>query len=206
VIGRALRRQCCSPGPRCCSTWSSACCWRGRRSPAVRLGRPADRPARPRRLRHAVVLDRRPAGAGVRARVGWLRPRTCTQSMPTSPASGRLLDLLRHLVLPALSLGLVGAAATAACCARPCSRRARRASCSRPRHAAEPEPHPLVHSLRPALLPAITALGLSLPMVVSGSVSSSRSSPGRHGHGAMARREARDVPMVMGLTWSERRP
>ncbi|HOC42540.1 MAG TPA: ABC transporter permease [Thermoanaerobaculales bacterium] len=117
-------------------------------------------------------------------------------------AQGRLLDLLRHLVLPAASLGLVGAAATARLLRSTLleARASRFVLAARARGLSRSRIL-WVHSLRPALLPAITALGLSLPMVVSGSVviESVFSWPGM-GMALWRAAEARDVPLVMGLT------
>lgn len=87
-----------------------------------------------------------------------------------SPA-GRLLDRLRHLALPALTLGLVGAAGTA---------RFQRAAMiealsqgfvktARAKGLAESRVL-LAHALRNALLPTITLMGLALPFLLTGSV------------------------------------
>jgi peptide/nickel transport system permease protein len=135
--------------------------------------------------------------------LGWL-PASHMHSVDAGllPASGRLLDLLRHLVLPALSLGLVGAAATARLLRSTLlEARASRFVLAAQARGLSPSRILWVHSLRPALLPAITALGLSLPMVVSGSVviESVFSWPGM-GMALWRAAEARDVPLVMGLT------
>lgn len=135
--------------------------------------------------------------------LGWL-PASHMHSVGAQEMSGatRLVDLLRHLLLPALSLGLVGAAATArylrstlletrasqfvlAATARGLSRRRIL----------------WVHSLRPALLPLITVFGLSLPMLVSGSVviESVFSWPGM-GLVLWRAAQARDIPLIMGVT------
>jgi peptide/nickel transport system permease protein len=87
-----------------------------------------------------------------------------------SPA-GRLLDRLRHLALPALTLGLVGAAGTA---------RFQRAAllealsqgfvkAARAKGLSESRVL-LAHALRNALLPTITLMGLALPFLLTGSV------------------------------------
>ncbi len=84
---------------------------------------------------------------------------------------GQLLDLLRHLTLPALTLGLVGAAGTA--------RYQRSALLEiigldyvRTARAKGLSERIVLfrHALRNSLLPAITLLGLSLPALLSGTV------------------------------------
>ena len=87
-----------------------------------------------------------------------------------SPA-GRLVDRLQHLALPALTLGLVGAAGTA---------RFQRAAllealsqgfvkAARAKGLSESRVL-LAHALRNALLPTITLMGLALPFLLTGSV------------------------------------
>ena len=58
-----------------------------------------------------------------------------------------------------------------------------------------------VHSLRPALLPVATLIGLSVPFLVSGSVvvESVFSWPGM-GRVLWLSAQARDVPLVLGVT------
>jgi peptide/nickel transport system permease protein len=58
-----------------------------------------------------------------------------------------------------------------------------------------------VHTLRPALLPLVTVTGLSLPLLVSGSVviESIFSWPGM-GMVLWRSAQARDVPLIMGVT------
>ena len=84
---------------------------------------------------------------------------------------GRLLDRLRHLALPALTLGLVGAAGTA---------RFQRAAllealgqgfvkAARAKGLTETRVL-LAHGLRNALLPTITLMGMALPFLLTGSV------------------------------------
>ena len=83
---------------------------------------------------------------------------------------GRLADRIRHLLLPALSLGLVGAAGTARfqraamvdALGQGFVRTARAGGLS--------ERRVLGHALRNALLPSITLLGLALPFLLTGSV------------------------------------
>ena len=87
------------------------------------------------------------------------------------PLVGQLADRLRHLVLPALTLGLGGAAvvarfhraAMAEAFAENFIRTARAKGLSE-------QTVVLKHALRNALLPAITMFGLSLPVLFSGSV------------------------------------
>ncbi len=86
-------------------------------------------------------------------------------------AGGRLVDRLRHLALPALSLGLVGAAGTARfqraalleALGQGFVRTARAKGLTESRVL-------LTHALRNALLPTITLLGLALPFLLTGSV------------------------------------
>jgi peptide/nickel transport system permease protein len=115
---------------------------------------------------------------------------------------GSIVDLLRHLVLPAICLGLVGAAGTA---------RYLRATLidvrsSRYMLAARARGLPgwrlvWVHALRPALLPVVTLFGLALPVLVSGSVvvETIFSWPGM-GQVAFNAARARDVPLILGAT------
>ncbi len=135
--------------------------------------------------------------------LGWL-PASHMHSVGADElsATGRLIDLLRHLLLPALSLGLVGAAATARLLrATLLEARASRFVLAATARGLSPRRILWVHSLRPALLPVITAFGLALPMVVSGSVvvESVFSWPGM-GMALWRAAEARDIPLVMGLT------
>ncbi len=113
-----------------------------------------------------------------------------------------LLDLLRHLALPALCLGLVGAAGTA----RYLRSTLLDVRASRWMLAARARGLPrwrllLVHALRPALLPVVTLLGLSLPILVSGSVviETVFSWPGM-GLVAYNAARARDIPLILGAT------
>jgi len=133
-------------------------------------------------------------------RLGWF-PASHMMSIG-APISGlrHWLDLAWHLFLPAGILGLVGAASTA---------RYLRAQMMEIRES----PYLLaaqargvgpwrilwVHSLRPALGPLVTLLGLALPALVSGSVviESIFSWPGM-GRVLWQAATARDVPMVMG--------
>ena len=135
--------------------------------------------------------------------LGWLPP-SHMHSVGASELGtlASLLDLLRHLALPAICLGLVGAAGTA---------RYLRATLldvhsSRFMLAARARGLPewrlvWVHALRPALLPVITLFGLSLPVLVSGSVvvETIFSWPGM-GQVAFNAARARDVPLILGAT------
>ena len=135
--------------------------------------------------------------------LGWFPP-SHMFSVDASDLSGfsRLLDLNHHLVLPAVCLGFVGAAGTA---------RYLRATlidvhASRYMLAARARGLPewrllWIHALRPALLPVITLLGLSLPLLVSGSVvvETIFSWPGM-GQVAWNAARARDVPLILGAT------
>ncbi len=135
--------------------------------------------------------------------LGWF-PASHMYSVDSGDLQGfaRLADLLHHLVLPALCLGLVGAAGTA---------RYLRATLldvqsSRYILAARARGIPrwrllLVHSLRPALLPVVTLLGLSLPVLVAGSVvvETVFSWPGM-GQVLYNASRARDIPLILGAT------
>lgn len=115
---------------------------------------------------------------------------------------GRLADLVHHLFLPACCLGLVGAAGTA---------RYLRAALLDLRSArfviglqarGVPSSRILwIHSLRPALAPVVTLLGLALPFLVGGSVviETVFSWPGT-GRVLLAAAQARDVPVIMAIT------
>jgi peptide/nickel transport system permease protein len=90
---------------------------------------------------------------------------------PSLSPVGRLMDRLAHLVLPALTLGLVGAAVTARfqraelleVIGRDFVRTARAKGLA-------PRAVFLRHALRNALLPAVTLFGLSFPLLLSGAV------------------------------------
>jgi len=89
----------------------------------------------------------------------------------TMPFALRLLDRLRHLALPALTLGLVGAAGTARyqraalleALGEDYARTARAKGLAEPRVLMD-------HALRNALLPIVTLLGLALPFLLTGAV------------------------------------
>jgi peptide/nickel transport system permease protein len=118
------------------------------------------------------------------------------------PLGGKVLDRLRHLALPALTLGLVGAGGTA---------RFQRAALLEAlgqdyvrtaRAKGLPERAVLVrHALRDALLPVISLLGLALPFLLTGAVlvETVFSWPGL-GKLAADAISARDYPVVLGTT------
>jgi peptide/nickel transport system permease protein len=118
------------------------------------------------------------------------------------PPVARLLDLLHHLALPASCLGLVGAAATARYLRASLLeiRQARYIVAARARGLSERRIL-WVHALRPALLPVVTLLGLSLPFLVGGSVviESIFAWPGI-GMVLLQAAGARDLPVIMAVT------
>ena len=136
-------------------------------------------------------------------KLGWF-PSSHMHSLDAAslPPAARLGDLLRHLALPAGILGLSGAAATA---------RYLRASLldvagSRYLLAARARGVPParvlgVHALKPALLPLITILGLSLPFLVSGSlvIEVIFAWPGM-GRVLWTAAWARDIPVILAVT------
>jgi peptide/nickel transport system permease protein len=135
--------------------------------------------------------------------LGWF-PASHMHSVDAVRLTGlpRLADLLRHLVLPAVCLGLVGAAGTARYLRATLLdvRSSRFMLAARARGI--PERRLLwVHALRPALLPVVTLLGLSLPILVSGSVviETIFSWPGM-GQVAYNAARARDIPLILGAT------
>jgi peptide/nickel transport system permease protein len=136
-------------------------------------------------------------------RLGWLPPtHMLSPAGELSAGMGRGADVARHLVLPALAIGITGIGAVArylrgslldertrlyvlAARARGCTER--RALWA--------------HALPNALLPLITMLGLSLPFLVSGSlvVEVIFAWPGM-GQLMVGAAMARDVPLLMGGT------
>jgi peptide/nickel transport system permease protein len=135
--------------------------------------------------------------------LGWFPP-SHMHSVGADQLSGgaRLADLLHHLVLPALCLGVVGAAATARYLRATLieTGTSRFVLAARARGLSERRIL-WVHSLRPALLPVATLIGLSVPFLVSGSVvvESIFSWPGM-GRVLWLSAQARDVPVVLGVT------
>jgi len=135
--------------------------------------------------------------------LGWFPPSHMhSVGAQTLPAAARLLDLIRHLALPALSLGLAGAAATGRYLRAALLevRSARFLLAARAR-GVPPVRLLLVHALRPALLPVVTLLGLGLPALVSGSlvVEVVFSWPGM-GQLVWRAATARDVPLTLAAT------
>jgi peptide/nickel transport system permease protein len=135
--------------------------------------------------------------------LGWLPP-SHMHSVGASElgAFASLIDLLRHLILPAVSLGVLGATGTARYLRATLLdiRSSRFMLAARARGL--PEWRLLwVHALRPALLPVVTIFGLSLPLLVSGSVvvETIFSWPGM-GQVAFNAARARDVPLILGAT------
>jgi peptide/nickel transport system permease protein len=87
------------------------------------------------------------------------------------PPAGRLLDRLRHLALPALTLGLVGAAGTARFQRAALLEALNQGFVKAARAKGLSESRVLLgHALRNALLPTITLMGLALPFLLTGSV------------------------------------
>ena len=115
---------------------------------------------------------------------------------------GVLVDLLHHLLLPAACLGLVGAAGTARYLrATLLDIRGERYILAARARGLSDRRVLWVHTLRPALLPVVTLLGLSLPFLVSGSVviETVFSWPGV-GLALLQAAHARDIPVIMGIT------
>ena len=112
------------------------------------------------------------------------------------------VDLLRHLILPATCLGVLGAATTQRYlrAAMLDVRDSRYILAARARGISERRIR-WVHMLRPALLPVITLLGLSLPFFISGSVviETIFSWPGM-GRLLIGAAHARDIPVIMAIT------
>jgi len=114
--------------------------------------------------------------------------------------AGRVLDLLRHLALPALTLGIVGAASTARY-QRAALLEVLRFDFVRAARARGLAPRAVLwrHGVRNALLPIITLVGLSLPILLSGAVLI-ESVFTRPGMGALSAGAilSRDYPLVTG--------
>jgi peptide/nickel transport system permease protein len=84
---------------------------------------------------------------------------------------GRLLDRLHHLALPALTLGVVGAAGTARFQRAALLEALKQGFVTTARAKGLTESRVLLaHALRNALLPTITLMGLALPFLLTGSV------------------------------------
>ena len=89
---------------------------------------------------------------------------------PTRTWPGKLLDRGVHLILPTLTLGLIGAAATARYQRAAMLEVVRQDFIRTARAKGLTEGAVALHALRNAVLPTITLLGLSLPMLLSGAV------------------------------------
>ncbi len=135
--------------------------------------------------------------------LGWFPPSHMhTVGADQLSGAARLADLLHHLVLPTLCLGVVGAAATARYLRATLieTGASRFVLAARARGLSERRIL-WVHTLRPSLLPVATLIGLSIPFLVSGSVvvESIFSWPGM-GRILWLAAQARDVPLVLGVT------
>lgn len=101
----------------------------------------------------------------------WLPPGNAVDAMYyTFTPLGKIVDRLEHLILPALTLGLIGAAATARFQRAALLEVVRQDFVRTARAKGLSERRVLWHALRNALLPAITLLGLALPFLLSGVV------------------------------------
>ena len=135
--------------------------------------------------------------------LGWL-PASHMHSVGAIGASGgaRFVDLLKHLVLPAGVLGIVGAAGTARYLRSTLLdiQDARYLLAARARGLSRRRVL-LVHALRPALLPLVTLLGLAIPFLVSGSlvIEVIFAWPGI-GRVLWTAAWARDVPVILAVT------
>lgn len=120
----------------------------------------------------------------------------------SSGSAARVLDRVRHLMLPALTLGLVGAAGTARF-QRPAMIEALGQDWMRTARAKGITRWQAVtrHALRNALLPSITLLGLALPFLLTGAVVV-ESVFGWPGMGKLAAEAiaTRDYPVVAAAT------
>lgn len=118
-----------------------------------------------------------------------------------SPAA-RLADRMRHLVLPALTLALIGAAGAARYVRAATAEALRQPPVKTARAKGLAERRVLLrHALRNALLPVITLAGLQLPALFSGSVfvEAIFAWPGM-GRVAVEAVQARDYPVAMAIT------
>ena len=112
---------------------------------------------------------------------------------------GRMADRAAHLALPALTLGLIGAAATARYQRAAVLEVIRQDFIRTARAKGLSEGAVALHALRNAILPTITLLGLSLPMLLSGAVlvETVFAWPGM-GRLAVEAIQRRDYPVVTG--------
>jgi peptide/nickel transport system permease protein len=130
--------------------------------------------------------------------LGWLPP----GGMQTIGASGSVLDVARHLVLPAIVLGSANMALFARYTRSSTMSVLRQDYVRTARSKGLPERAVLCrHALRPALLTIVTVVGLQLPRLVGGAAITETvfAWPGM---GSLAVRAAfeRDYPMIMGIT------
>jgi len=115
---------------------------------------------------------------------------------------GRLADRLRHLLLPALTLSLIGAAGAARYVRASMAEALRQPAVLTARAKGVSEGRVLLrHALRNALLPVITLAGLQLPALFSGSVfvETIFAWPGM-GRVAVESVLGRDYPVAMAIT------
>ena len=118
---------------------------------------------------------------------------------PTRTVVGKLLDRGVHLILPALTLGLIGAAATARYQRAAMLEVVRQDFIRTARAKGLAEGAVARHALRNAILPTITLLGLALPTLLSGAVlvETVFAWPGM-GRLAFEALQRRDYPVVTG--------
>lgn len=118
---------------------------------------------------------------------------------PVRGLLGQAVDRVAHLALPALTLGLVGAAATARYQRAALLEVIRQDFVRTARAKGLSEAAVALHALRNAVLPTITLLGLSLPMLLSGAVlvETVFAWPGM-GRLAVEAIQRRDYPVVTG--------
>lgn len=112
---------------------------------------------------------------------------------------GKLWDRAEHLLLPALTLGVIGAAATARYQRAAVLEVIRQDFIRTARAKGLSEGAVALHALRNAILPTITLLGLSLPVLLSGAVlvETVFAWPGM-GRLAVEAIQRRDYPVVTG--------
>jgi peptide/nickel transport system permease protein len=118
------------------------------------------------------------------------------------PLAGKILNRLYHLVLPALTLGLVGAAGTARYQRAALLEALNEDYVRTARAKGLSETRILVrHVLRNALIPIVTLLGIALPFLLTGAVvvETVFAWPGL-GKVAADAINARDYPLVLGTT------
>lgn len=118
---------------------------------------------------------------------------------PTRNMLGKLLDRGAHLLLPALTLGLIGAAATARYQRAAMLEVIRQDFIRTARAKGLAERAVALHALRNAVLPTITLFGLALPTLLSGAVlvETVFAWPGM-GRLAVEAIQRRDYPVVTG--------